>query len=629
MSARSVRFRPCLKWFLALGLLGASAVQAALNAEVNPNPVYVGDPLLLVLSSDSGGDQPDLTPLQKDFEVLRTSTSSQFSMINGRTSSMTRWQVRLRARRSGDLIIPALQSGSERSRPITLKVTDTLPPAAAAAAARDAEHVFVEAGVEPSVASSAQSPYVQQQVPYTVRLYFDDALRDGTLSEPQIADAVIEPVGDERRSTVTRGGRQYQVIERRYAIFPQKSGELQIPPLRFEGHMANPDGGRAGRQPGSSLMQRFLQNSPLANDPFFRGGGLQQDPFGVFADPGRDVRVLSPAVKLTVRPRPAGQSVWLPAADVRLHDSWADAPPQLRAGEPVSRTITIEADGLSGAQIPALELPESAALRLYREPPQQTTHSDGRRLVGISRQTLTYIPAASGALTIPGVVQEWWDTSKDAAAQTRLPEWQLNVAQGAAASAASPQAPAQAPPRAPSSAAIPGNAAPAVAQLPMDEGPTAYWPWAVALMALLGAVVVWLLRRRGFAAGGATVTASAGRSPVPRQSKPPAAADRSTALRELAAACGAQDGPAASRALLALAVIQWPDNPPRNLADLAARLAVGAEPVLALHRHLYGAGGEPWDADALRLAVGNGLQAQPAPTASAGEDLPPLYPHQA
>ncbi len=91
----------------------------------------VADP---VQRCGGNGGQPDLSPLQRDFEVLGTSTSSQFSMINGRTSSLHRVAGAIVPRRSGDLTIPALQSGSERSQPLTLKVTDTPPPAAAGAA---------------------------------------------------------------------------------------------------------------------------------------------------------------------------------------------------------------------------------------------------------------------------------------------------------------------------------------------------------------------------------------------------------------------------------------------------------------------------------------------------------------
>jgi len=620
MSARQLPLKHW-GWTAALAiLLCAPAARADLQARLSKNPVYVSDTLTLTLTSDAQGDagQPDLSPLQRDFEVLGTATSSQLSIINGRTSALSQWQVQLQPRHSGALTIPALQLGSQHSQPLAVKVTDSPPPEAAAAAAETARHLFVETGLD-----SAATPYVQQQVVYSVRLYYDDTLREGTLTEPQLTDAVIEKLGDDRRSSATRNGRQYQVLERRYAVFPQKSGVIEIPAVRFEGRMAGRDRDPRTATRAGSLIERFLQNSPFANDPFFQDG-----PFGAAGQP---VRAFGPALKLTVRPRPASPGPWLPARAVRLHDSWADAPPKLRVGEPVSRIITVEADGLSGPQIPSLDLPAPATLRMYRDPAETATHSDSDRLVGVSRQTLTYIPDGAGEVEIPAVTLGWWDTSRDASASTTLPAWHLAVAPGTGGQRAQPPAQAATPAAA--------GAAP-VASQPVDDTGPAHAAWRDALsarrtwLAIAGMLLVALLtaarirrRRRAVAATGKPLR---GASAEPGSLIAAPAVDQAALLHALESACRERDAMQAARTLLALAAARWPDRAPRNLGDLAARLGTGAEAVRALDRYLYASASGSWPAEALWAAVQNGLQGHPEPTQKrSSDDLPPLYPHQA
>ena len=66
---------------------------------------------------------------------------------------------------------------------------------------------------------------------YTLRLYTRVDLSQARLDEPELADAVIERLGDDSRFNTQVNGLDYSVTERKYAIFPQKSGKLTIRPL--------------------------------------------------------------------------------------------------------------------------------------------------------------------------------------------------------------------------------------------------------------------------------------------------------------------------------------------------------------------------------------------------------------
>ena len=212
---------------------------------------------------------------------------------------------------------------------------------------------------------------------------------------------------------MTRNKRRYQVVERRYTISPEKSGELRIPPATFSGQLSTAQQGPGRSSPLNSLRQQFFRNSP-------------------FGSGGRSVRISSKAITIDVLPRPAAAgNSWLPAEDLELQDSWASDPPRLRTGEPVSRTISLRATGLSGTQIPALEIESPEHTRVYPETPVNESHTDGDKVFASSRQTFTYIPGQAGELTIPAVEVHWWDTRSDEQATARLPQWVVKVEPGA------------------------------------------------------------------------------------------------------------------------------------------------------------------------------------------------------
>mgnify|MGYP000638654917 CR=1 FL=1 len=116
-----------------------------------------------------------------------------------------------------------------------------------------ARPVMIEVDAEP------KNPYVQQKVIYTVRVLMAAPLRDVTLSEPGINDALVHPLGQERRYETYRQGRQFQAVERQYAVQPQLSGSLKIAGPLLTGRISDPSS--AGNNPRS----RLFGNDPFSN----------------------------------------------------------------------------------------------------------------------------------------------------------------------------------------------------------------------------------------------------------------------------------------------------------------------------------------------------------------------------
>ncbi len=325
-------------------MLAVNTSEASVRATLDRDAAFAGESLTLTIESDGlqSGLQPDITPLEKDFDVLGISTSTQVNIINGQRSDKTLWQVQLQPQHTGLLRIPPLNIGGKQTAALELKITE----APQQASTQSGQHVFVKAEVN----SVGKQTYVQQQIPYTVRLYYDKRLLEGELSAPNPDNAVVEQLGEDKNYSTVSNGHRYQVIERHYVISPEKSGSLHIPPATFSGRIAVPERQKRNSRSGS-LMEDFFGNSPFSNDPFFRNSLLSDSFFGSnpFGNPGQAITARSQSVDMDIQPRPATAAHnWLPAEAVSVSDSWTDKPPQFRVGEPVSRTITIQTKGLSG-----------------------------------------------------------------------------------------------------------------------------------------------------------------------------------------------------------------------------------------------------------------------------------------
>lgn len=377
-------------WLTLLMLYSGVGLAATIEVSLDRNPVPLDESFTLIFSADAApDDDPDFSILDKDFDVLGQSQSNQFSLNNGRSSRRIEWQVNVMAKHAGTLEIPPVPFGKDHSDPF--RVTVTQGPAKHS---RNDE-VFIEVEADP------KNPYVQAQVIYTVRVLSRIAFGEARLSTPEAADTLVEKLGDGQApsSIALRNGVQYKMTEIRYALFPQKSGPLRIEPMRLE--MQVTGGGR-------SMFNSFFNQQT------------------------RTQRVNSEALTLDVRPVPLefkGKQ-WLPAEYVEIEDSWAKTLPKTMAGEPITRTLTIKAQGTTVGLLPELSAkaaPDTDAIKQY---PDQPSQSEGKPLSGLSslRQEKTaLIISRAGNYRTPALEIPWWNIRTDRLEIARIPARELNV----------------------------------------------------------------------------------------------------------------------------------------------------------------------------------------------------------
>ncbi|OOG47753.1 BatD family protein [Rhodanobacter sp. C01] len=554
----------CLLVLVLIPTLGRAA---DVTASLDRNSVQLGETVTLNLRVDGHAgnvDAPDLGALNKDFEILGSSQNSSLSIVNGAATSSMTFGIALRPRHVGTLQIPALTVAGSQTAPLQLQVAAPAPATAAA----ERKDVFMEAQVEPA------HGYVGQQLSYVVRLYYANRITGDAPAPPQVDGAQVNPLGNGLNYDAERDGRNYHVLEQRYALIPQHAGHLEIPAVAFQGAAIDP------------------------NDPnSFFGASLP-------------VSASAPALTVDVQAAPAdwGQSAWLPARQLTLTlDGLPTAQDSPRVGQPLNLTMRMEAAGLSYEVLPALSLPPLDGATVYPDKPATGNRQDGQWINGWRQQAFAIVPERAGTLTIPATTLKWWNVLTDRLETAEIPAHSITILPALGAAVASPAATA-------STAAAAANIAPATA-MPGSKALTVPWRW-IALASiglwLLSVLAWWLWRRRAV-----TVVAT-----VPVVARTSA---RQCQLAFLAAARGS-DSAAQVRSLLAWARAERPAI--QHLGELAA--ALGDEPqreaIATLQQRHYASAPITGGGVSLVEAFRGGFVWRSVGASDADAGLPPLYP---
>lgn len=317
------------------------------------------------------GMQLDLTPLTEDFDVLGTRTSSQVRSINGQVESWTDYIVTLFPLTEGELTIPPIEINNLQTEPILISVVNEGPRSN-----QDNDELFLEIEV------NKEALYVQEQLLFTVKLYYTiNGIRNPQFTELEMEDTVIQLIGSPNQYEQIIEGVRYGVYEKRYVIFPQRSGPLEIPDILFRGEVT--DG-------SSNFVFRNLNT--------------------------RRVTAFIEGITISVNERPvAAQEFdnWLPVTNLSISEEWSTDLENLSVGDSITRTITLTADGLDGAVLPPFSPETLDGINVYQDPASiERTYVDGS-IVGTRVESSTLVPVIAGTIEIPEIVIPWWDVSND------------------------------------------------------------------------------------------------------------------------------------------------------------------------------------------------------------------------
>lgn len=429
-----------LRWLAGLALLLCSLATLAdtISATVDRRELNLDETLrLLVRVSPQANQTPDFGLLENQFDVLSRNQSSQYRNFNGQVEAFTEWQLILAPKAAGKLLIPSFQYGSQFSDAIEIQVKDT-----SSALSGIKPDIFLE------LTADLKTPYVQQQVLATLTLYTAVALRIEDAPELNVPGALVVPLNQSQFQKRV-DDKVYSVSELRYALFPQQSGELEIP------------------------IQTFTVTSGGNNWGGFNRGQIK--------------RVRSQPLTLEVKPQ-ASQfpgNHWLPATNVQLEDNLADNL-TWQVGDPITRRITLRAEGVTADQLPALTLPDVNHLKQYRETPEKNQQENLNGVSAMITETIALVPTAPGQVQLPAVTLQWWDTNTQQPRTASIPARTVTVA-GSLPQTQAPLHTASAPPEQ-------QLTTPATDSASVSAG---FWPWVAAVLGLTNLLSLWLLWHRG------------------------------------------------------------------------------------------------------------------------------------
>jgi hypothetical protein len=370
-----------------------ASANSTLEASVDRNKLYLNESFNLKLTGSVevdfsfGGlmnfgmnqvDAPEFDDLEENFNILDRQQNYSMRSINGNTTTEVTWNYTLSPKRSGTLTIPKASIKDAESQPISIHVLEGKAPINA----DNPPSAFIEVEVD------KDQIYVQEQVVYTVRLFSLGRLSGGSLSEPTTSEAIIEPFGEESKYYRMAYNQRYEVIERNYLIFPQKSGLLEIPALSFNGTMID------------SYKRRRVRIAEMSNP-------LSLD-------------VTAPNSEFS------GEH-WLPAKSLHLSEKWQNNNNEYFVGDAITREITVSALGLLGSALPPIKGIKSQAVKSYPDKPivESNIHEAGSQ--AFRKEATTYIAVTEGSITLPEVQIPWWDTVNDIARLATLPAKTIKI----------------------------------------------------------------------------------------------------------------------------------------------------------------------------------------------------------
>ncbi len=363
---------------------GATAAGAqepgGIQVTVDRNQVALGTQIYLTIKLNGSPDEPPRLPELPDFRVVSRGQQRQTQITNGRVSNNTSYNYLLIPVRAGTFEVGAavaVVNGVEvRSQPFTVQVT-----AAEEDGGEQNRDLFVTASV------STDQPWQGQQVIYTWRFYSRVRVGQGSIESMDFGgDVVAEDLGEVRQFSTAIEGVQYSVNEVRKALFPQREGEIVLPPTQLSVEVLVEEPRRQSRRRG--IFDDF--------DSLLGRGGRWETKY-----------LVTEPVTLNVRPLPPPPAGWNGlVGDFDISASLSRR--ELQVGQ--SATLEVRVAGAGNVQLLAEPpFPELPAFKIYPDQPTGNVDKSGRQLIGRKVFRRALVPLVVGALDIPPLELVYFD----------------------------------------------------------------------------------------------------------------------------------------------------------------------------------------------------------------------------
>ncbi len=355
-----------------------------LSSSVDRNNILLDESfrLTIVAAGSAARDAIDFSALQTNFRISQPSFSQSTQIINGSMSRTVTWTVDLYPKQIGSFTIASLAIDGKSSNEFTVRVlpVDT-------ASGEQPREFYVTSNID------NQTVYLQQQILYTVKIHLARDIQRGQLTQPDLVGAIVEQIGEDEDYQEIIDGVRYRIIERKYAIIPQASGNYIVAGPIFEAEVPT--------------------NSRRSFANFGRSKSISRR---------------APDINIAVLPIPDNYNdTWLPSELVEIIEQWQGNTDPYMVGEPVTRTITLTALGLTKEQLPTINLPYHPSFKVYPEQPTLATVERNNKLIAQGVFNSAIIPEQAGSFVLPEARIPWFNVNTGETEFAILPARSIEV----------------------------------------------------------------------------------------------------------------------------------------------------------------------------------------------------------
>ena len=309
---------------------------------------------------------PDLDEV-KAFEVNYVGTSSQYQIINGKSSSSKIFNYMLIPLETGSFTVGPIVVNADRrnykSNAVNIIVSENV-------ISNDSERTaFLSLDV------SNTETYINEQIICKVTFASRVEVLGANLEPPKFTGFWKESLGDNVSYQTVINGQLWNVSELKWALFPTNAGEITIPPIRVTASLASNERRRRGS---------------VFDSPFFNGGNAIKRTFR------------TKPTKIFVKPLPAGK----PNDFYGLVGSFSmnmSAPDQeSKVGDSITLNIVISGNGnIRDVIMPSIE--SNNDFKIYKDEPKYSARVNEKGLLGTKKFTLALVPLVSGKSFVPSL----------------------------------------------------------------------------------------------------------------------------------------------------------------------------------------------------------------------------------
>ena len=396
-----------------------------------PSAVVMGETFRLSYTINTHNAKGFRVGSIEDFDILsgpNQSSSSSTSIINGvRTSSKTlTFTCILRPKAEGTFTIPAATITADGALMTSKELKIKVLPAdqrgsqsqQAASQGRGAasqsgqisdDDLFIIASV------NKKKVYEQEAVLLTYKIYTTVNLTNVSGKMPDLkgfhTQEMEMPKGNREFELEHYNGRNYRtIVWSQYVLFPQQSGQLEIPSITFEGTVA----------------QRVQNYDPF--EAFFNGGSS-------YVNVQKPIR--TPKLTIDVSPLPSGKpaSYYGGVGDFSVSSTISTT--ELKEDEAVTLKLVISGTGnMKLIKTPEVKFPADFEVYDPKVDNKFTLKTGG--LSGNKVIEYLAIPRHAGNYTIPPVEFSYFDVKSGSYKTLTTPEYTLAVAKGSGSSSSAP-----------------------------------------------------------------------------------------------------------------------------------------------------------------------------------------------